>query len=82
MVNKSFGCSKCRFSKNGCAKCRNEDSYYQPKALTKEQEAERIANLTAYELEREVRLLDFKKKRVLLTDTRLFSSFSLRNERT
>jgi hypothetical protein len=82
MVNKSFGCSKCRFSKNGCAKCRNEDSYYQPKALTKEQEAERIANLTAYELEREVRLLDFLKKRVLLTDTRLFSSFSLRNERT
>jgi hypothetical protein len=64
-VNKSFGCSKCRFSKNGCAKCRNEDSYYQPKALTKEQEAERIANLTAYELEREVRLLDFFKKRVM-----------------
>ena len=51
---KSFGCSKCRYSRNGCQKCRNPDAQFQPKELTEEEEAKRIASLTSYELEREV----------------------------
>ena len=51
---KSFGCSKCRYSRNGCQKCRNPDAQFQPKELTKEEEAKRNASLTSYELEREV----------------------------
>lgn len=65
-MDAALGCSKCRYSKGGCARCRDpafrerqlarsqgKDSFYEPKRNSKagrKRQAEAIASSTAYDL--------------------------------